>query len=380
MMKLERNTAAYILFAISLLLVIAIGLLVQAVNLYFGLALTELVLILLPAVVFARRAKQPLAQTLRWRRVDPMTAILSLCTGIGLWGIVASLDRLIKYLIGIQGTVESGEFQMGKWLLLLFVFAVLPAICEESLFRGAIQGTLRRSGSRRAILVTAFLFAAFHLNPVPLVPLFVLGLVFGVMCWRTNSSIASMLAHFGNNAVAVSVPMLAPAEWQIWIMAGCTFLAVIASALFWKQTASIPTETPLLATIDASMSLRNVILTIVLGVVGFASWLTAIVVAGFYLILPLNMPDDSLEPEIGDDDRLIILRNDYFPQALQPNDFVAVEIDGKTTVKRVVSVDDATVRVKDNTSEQSIDASQIRGKLLHNFRRPASEQDRRQSN
>lgn len=60
-MRLERNTAAYNLFAISLLLVIAIGLLVQAVNLYFGLALTEIVLILLPAAVFVRRTRQPLS-------------------------------------------------------------------------------------------------------------------------------------------------------------------------------------------------------------------------------------------------------------------------------------------------------------------------------
>ena len=379
-MKHERNSTAYALFGISLILVISVGLIIQSVNLFFGLAVTELLLILLPAIIFARRANQSVAKALRWHLVDPVTTLLCLFAGVGLWGMAAGLDQLIKYFSGINRPAEEGEFQLGSWLLMLVVFAVLPAICEESLFRGAIQGTLRRSGAKRAIIVTTLLFAVFHLNPVSLLPLIILGLVFGVVCWRTNSSFTAMLVHFANNAVAVSMPVLIDPDRQIWIMAGCAAIATIAFPLLWKRTATMPKETPVLATVDASMSFRSLIFTIFSGVFGFAIWLATLIVAGVYLILPLNMPDDSLEPDIGDNDRLIILRNDYFQPEMNPGDFVAVEFDDNTTVKRVVAVDGDTVRIKDNLTEMTIDASQIRGKLIHNFKRPASDRSRKGPN
>ncbi len=50
----RRCGQVYVLFGVSLLLVITIGSVVQLISMPIGLSITELVLILLPAILFVR--------------------------------------------------------------------------------------------------------------------------------------------------------------------------------------------------------------------------------------------------------------------------------------------------------------------------------------
>lgn len=86
----------------------------------------------------------------------------------------------------------------------LTLLALLPAVCEEMLFRGILQnGLLQKMSQPSAILIAGTLFAAYHLNPW-LFPFYVvLGILFGWIYIRTNSLPLAMLAHFVNNAVGV---------------------------------------------------------------------------------------------------------------------------------------------------------------------------------
>ncbi|MBP9093099.1 CPBP family intramembrane metalloprotease [bacterium] len=81
---------------------------------------------------------------------------------------------------------------------ILFVVAVgvLPAICEETLFRGFLYTSLRwRFGAFQSMLISAFLFSAVHMDPGAFLPLFVLGFAFAFVFERTRSLIPSMIAH-----------------------------------------------------------------------------------------------------------------------------------------------------------------------------------------
>lgn len=84
---------------------------------------------------------------------------------------------------------------------------LIAPLLEELLFRGVLQTSLLRLlGERRwvAILITAALFSVTHLPVVPwqnLVPLFVLGLVFGYLYERTGSMLTPILSHAGFNLV-----------------------------------------------------------------------------------------------------------------------------------------------------------------------------------
>jgi len=98
----------------------------------------------------------------------------------------------------------------GSFLFNLLMIAVLPAIGEEFLFRGALQRLMGDwiKNMHVAILLTAFLFAAMHLQFYGFLPRFMLGLLFGYLFYWSGSLWVPVLAHFVNNGAAIVVSFL----------------------------------------------------------------------------------------------------------------------------------------------------------------------------
>ena len=91
-----------------------------------------------------------------------------------------------------------------SWLLI----AVLPAVCEELLFRGwmlaAFAGQRPAAGrAAAAVAVQAAGFAALHLLPERMPQTFVLGLLLGWLTLRSGSILPAILAHLVHNSVPV---------------------------------------------------------------------------------------------------------------------------------------------------------------------------------
>ena len=89
----------------------------------------------------------------------------------------------------------------------LFVIGFLPAVGEELLFRGLIQRQLtNRTGNHHlAVWTAAILFSAMHMQFYGFLPRLLLGVVFGYLFVWSGSLWVPMLAHFINNAGAVTV-------------------------------------------------------------------------------------------------------------------------------------------------------------------------------
>jgi membrane protease YdiL (CAAX protease family) len=89
------------------------------------------------------------------------------------------------------------------WSMVVGAIAGAP-LFEELAFRGGLLSAFAlRRGARSAIVLSALVFAAFHLDPVHLAGTFFLGLLYGWLALRTGSIWPSMLAHALNNGVAV---------------------------------------------------------------------------------------------------------------------------------------------------------------------------------
>lgn len=93
------------------------------------------------------------------------------------------------------------------FLVNIFMIALLPGICEELMFRGAIQRSLSRifSNPHVAIWVAAFIFSFIHLQFYGFFPRLLLGAAFGYIYFWSGNLWYAMLAHFLNNAYAVCV-------------------------------------------------------------------------------------------------------------------------------------------------------------------------------
>ena len=95
---------------------------------------------------------------------------------------------------------------IGDYLISILLIAILPAIAEEMIFRGAIQRSLGRmfKNPHFVIWFTAFIFSAIHIQFYGFLPRLLLGAAFGYIYFWTQSLWYSMFAHFVNNAYAVT--------------------------------------------------------------------------------------------------------------------------------------------------------------------------------
>ena len=128
------------------------------------------------------------------------------------WGLVAGLvsgvaaiayGRLLRYLgMELPATDFSGQLELA--LLSLAVVGLAPLV-EERFFRGWLQPLLVRDIGRGwlAVLVCAFAFAAAH-PVVSFVPVFVLGLLTGLLGLYARSLAACVAAHALHNAIALT--------------------------------------------------------------------------------------------------------------------------------------------------------------------------------
>jgi len=93
--------------------------------------------------------------------------------------------------------IFEGDF--GWWGAFMKVAVVAP-IVEELIFRGLILKGFRRNYSPvTAVVMSALLFALFHLNPWQFPATFVLGLFLGWIMIRTNNILLAILGHSIHN-------------------------------------------------------------------------------------------------------------------------------------------------------------------------------------
>jgi len=92
---------------------------------------------------------------------------------------------------------------MPTWQLLMYI-AVLPAICEELLFRGILlSGLKRRLRPAALVVVVGIIFGLFHVSLYRIAPTAALGMVLTVIAIMTGSVFPGMVMHAGNNALGV---------------------------------------------------------------------------------------------------------------------------------------------------------------------------------
>jgi membrane protease YdiL (CAAX protease family) len=233
-------------------------------TLAFGGSRDKLIVLLLeaaliiPALLFAWIAKYPFRRVFRLGRVP--TGMLALCVFLGLGlGIVSDeLDRMAQSAFPMPREILDAlkDFMVfhsaREMILLVFSVVIFAGVIEEMLFRGFLQTALERHNpSTKAIVVTAAVFAILHFNPWWMVQIFGLGVVLGILAWRSGSIWPGVVIHMTNNAVAmvfmnVDESKLRGYEFRgqvapLWMATGLV-LTVVGFRQFHKMTESRVSE------------------------------------------------------------------------------------------------------------------------------------------
>jgi len=196
---------------------------------FIGLNRTQLLLFelftIVPALIFVVRNKFSAVLVFRLRPVNLKIIVMSIFIGFSLTVIADELDRLIQLIfpmpdILLKALEETLKIQNTTDLIIVILSAVLmAAICEELLFRGFLQTSLENTFDiTRAIMLTALLFAIVHFNPWWTIQLILFAVFLGVMAWKSNSIIPSIIAHLINNGVALIFNNVDKShlEWYFW--------------------------------------------------------------------------------------------------------------------------------------------------------------------
>ena len=145
-------------------------------------------------------------------------AILSF---LGVFALYHLCNRLISFG-GTEGLPGN------SWSFVLYMGILIP-VCEELVFRGVIMGKYFKYGKIFALISTAILFGAYHLNLIQLVSASLLGLLFCYVGMR-YCIVWCILLHFFNNGLIVSILSL------LWKASGNSFLTtygtIIVCAIF----------------------------------------------------------------------------------------------------------------------------------------------------
>lgn len=97
-----------------------------------------------------------------------------------------------------------------NYILYLVFFCALPALLEEFLYRGIIQGGLLNSCNNKsrvvlAIFIGALVFALSHQSAQQFVFPLIMGSIFGLIYYFTGNIWYSVITHFASNALVVTI-------------------------------------------------------------------------------------------------------------------------------------------------------------------------------
>lgn len=123
-----------------------------------------------------------------------------------------TLEKIFDLLNKLDQMVKKSYIELLSmdnvfdYLSIVISIALVPAFCEEFLFRGFVQSSFeKRLTIFWSISLTALIFALFHFNPFALIPLFALGIYFSYIVYLTNSIFISVILHFLNNFFTITI-------------------------------------------------------------------------------------------------------------------------------------------------------------------------------
>ena len=199
--------------AVFALLLLSIGDMNDQLLMLIDALIYYLPFLALPVYLVARRAPG-MWRSLRPYPVSIFSALgiiaLALASVILMTNIVA-LWTVVLEAVGLNGGGASLAVPAdapGLMLCILHI-AVLPAVCEEFLFRGVVLSAFERNGTRRAVAVSAVMFALLHGSLSGLPAHLLLGLILGALVVCCNSIYAGLIFHTTYNAATVMLASIA---------------------------------------------------------------------------------------------------------------------------------------------------------------------------
>ncbi len=176
---------------------------------YLALVAVQLLVFMLPCVLYIRFRSLDVREELRVRLPAPdkimfivLCTLILVITSVLLSAVGGSLGESVYSYGYISDSFDSSEGQSAA-LYYAVCFALVPALCEELLFRGIIMSEYQRTSVFGAVVINSLFFAMLHFDFANLPFFFFAGLILSMCAYAANSTIASFAVHLGYNLFAI---------------------------------------------------------------------------------------------------------------------------------------------------------------------------------
>ncbi len=125
---------------------------------------------------------------------------------VGHFPSIDAMAKSMEDLYAKQALALSNLKNWQEYIVGIFIMAFFPAMFEEVFFRGTLQNLLSKWWKNPfvAILVTSIIFSLIHMSIYLFLSRLVLGFVLGLMFHYTKNIWVNIIAHFLNNAFALT--------------------------------------------------------------------------------------------------------------------------------------------------------------------------------
>ena len=174
-----------------------------------------------------------------YKKFSPAYIIVAVLISAGIFAGFGFVNSAFTgFLAKLGAKIPQSEITMNgfaEYAILTLTLAVIPALTEESFFRGALAFGLAGSNIFAGAAVSGLIFALYHCSLAQLLYQFVYGAFLYVLAVKAGSVIPCVIAHFLNNFAVLTFTFF-NAEVNLYspvlIVCGLAALAVAAAILF----------------------------------------------------------------------------------------------------------------------------------------------------
>ena len=208
----------------------------QDIDPYLTLSLLQLLIFMIPSLIYTKLRFTDRTSALRLRLpklrhtlfIFAAIAVIVLGSTLINYGMFALVGPDYQSTSASAQAIGVGSGALGG-LYAVIAFAVIPAVCEEYLFRSIVCAEFECVGVAAAVIFSTALFAMSHFNLMRL-PVYVFsGAVLALVLYVTRSVFASVLVHAATNAIALFFENLV---YKVVNRQGVVIFIFLAATLF----------------------------------------------------------------------------------------------------------------------------------------------------
>lgn len=183
---------------------------------YFISLLYSQFILVLPTIIYIIIKRISIKELFRFHKIKIGTVFLIVLFAFLIMPLMQEINLISMLFAKNEITTKMYAITENKpFLVSLLVIAVVPAVLEESVYRGCFFHTYSKKSPLKAILLSGLLFGLMHLNFNQFSYAFIMGMIFCTLIEGTDSIVSSMIVHFVINGWSVIMLYLMPAIRKI---------------------------------------------------------------------------------------------------------------------------------------------------------------------